>query len=515
MTDTFKPVHISEYFLKQIAAGLKKEIYDTLFKQIFAVLNDNSILNDKNTLTNAIRSGRIYYENGAFKSSKPFSNAVAYELEKLGAKYRNGAYYIARAQLPLEIENTLALVVAREAAKVAALNSLLARLAQTVGEDTTVKVFIEKATERMFKKLQTDLEATTSTGKVPVIDISVDIPELELPESWYEEADSFYGTGSNKGKKGKKGKGKGKNKGGGTSGGSGSSGDGSGNEGGSGEGSDGSNNPPVDPDSNGAENPPTDGNGNTEDESTDGSNPPPVDDGAEETSEPKPPKLNLDDVEIDKKSKKIAQDYIYNMDYWVKNWKAKEIVKMRRTVLYMTQNGARTETIKKYFMNRWGIAERKAEFLARNESGIAGSVIKATHYQDMGCTHFMWLRSTSIEKRPLHLEYAKETGNQYGINGTNIFSFSDPPVIEQVKVGEGKNASYVPKADGQKGLPGQIYNCSCNLVGIKNPQYYINRQKIENAKRNIFAKIKYAIQNRKQRNNYAWRYRRFGQGQEV
>ena len=65
MTDTFKPVHISEYFLKQIAAGLKKEIYDTLFKQIFEVLNDNSILNDKNTLTNAIRSGRIYYENGA------------------------------------------------------------------------------------------------------------------------------------------------------------------------------------------------------------------------------------------------------------------------------------------------------------------------------------------------------------------------------------------------------------------------------------------------------------------
>lgn len=516
MTDTFKPVHISEYFLKQIAAGLKKEIYDTLFKQIFEVLNDNSILNDKNTLTNAIRSGRIYYENGAFKSSKPFSNAVAAELEKLGAKYRNGAYYIARAQLPLEIENTLALVAAREAAKIAALNSLLARLAQTVGEDTTVKVFIEKATERMFKKLQTDLEATTSTGKVPVIDISVDIPELELPESWYEEADAFYGTGSKKGKKGKKGKGKGKNKGGSGSSGDSNGGSDSGSGSGDDSGSDSGNNPPIDSNSNGAENPPSDDSGNPpKDETSDGSNPPSVDEGAEENPPNKPPKLNLDEVVIDKRAKKIAEDYTYNMDYWVKNWKAKEIVKMRRTVLYMTQNGARTETIKKYFQTRWGIAERKAEFLARNESGIAGSVIKATHYQDMGCTHFMWLRSTSIEKRPLHLEYAKETGNQYGINGTNIFSFSDPPVIEQVNVGEGKNASYVPKADGQKGLPGQIYNCSCNLVGIKNPQYYINRQKIENAKRNIFAKIKYAIQNRKQRNNYAWRYRRFGQGQEV
>lgn len=391
MTDTFKPVQISEYFLRQIAAGLKKEIYDTLFKQIFEVLNDNSILNDKNTLTNAIRSGRIYYENGAFKSSKPFSNAVAYELEKLGAKYRNGAYYIARAQLPLEIENTLALVAAREAAKIAALNSLLARLVQTVGELTNVRAFISKAVEHLFTKLQNDLIRTTQEGKVPIIEL----------------------------------------------------------------------------------------------------------------------------VRTKQQARQVTKDYIDNMDYWVKNWKSQEISKMRADIAEMIKNGARTETIKKYFMNRWGIAERKAEFLARNESGIAGSVIKATHYQDMGCTHFMWLRSTSIEKRPLHLEYAKETGNQYGINGTNIFSFSDPPVIEQVKVGEGKNASYVPKADGQKGLPGQIYNCSCNLVGIKNPQYYINRQKIENAKRNIFAKIKYAIQNRKQRNNYAWRYRRFGQGQEV
>ncbi len=387
MTDTFKPVRINEYFLRQIATGLKKEIYDSMFKPIFEVLGNNTVFNDKKTLTHAINSGRIYYENGAFRSNKPFSNTVADELEKLGAKYRNGAYYIERAMLPLEIENTLALVAAREATKVAALNGLLLRLADTLGQDTAVKLFIEKATERMFQKLQTDLEASTSEGKVPVIEV----------------------------------------------------------------------------------------------------------------------------IKTDKQAKKVADDYVYNMDYWVKNWKSKEIGLMRQDIAQMVQGGARTETISKYIQNRWGIAERKAEFLARNESSIAGSVIKATHYQDMGCTHFMWLKSTSREKRPLHLEYAKKTGNQYGIGGTNIFSFADPPIIEQVKAGE----SYIPKPNGQKGLPGQIYNCSCNLVGIKNPQYYINREKIENAKRNIFTKIKYAIENSMQRNNYPWRYRRFGEGQEV
>lgn len=461
----------------------------------------NTIYNDKSTLVNAINSGRIYYNDGAFRSSKPFSNAVADELEKLGAKYTNGAYYIERAMLPLEIENTLALVSAREAAKVAALNGLLLRLADTLRQDTAVKLFIEKATERMFKKLQTDLEESTSLKQVPVIDVSVDIPEIDIPDNIYEELDEFHPVDENyektTGKKNKKGKGKGKGK------------DKGGNKGGGSSGSGSGNNPPINPNSNGADNPPKDDNGNPPtDETSDSNNPPKDDKDTDETPKPKPPKINLDDVIIDKKAKKIAQDYTYNMDYWVKNWKAKEIVKMRRTVLHLTQNGARTETIKKYFMDRWGIAERKAEFLARNESGIAGSVIKATHYQDMGCTHFMWLKSTSKEKRELHLEYAKKTGNQYGIGGTNIFSFSDPPIIEQIKVGN----SFVPKPNGQKGLPGMTYNCSCGLVGIKNPQYYINREKIKNAKRNIFTKIKYTIENSMQRHNNPWRYRRFGEG---
>ena len=417
MVDSFKPVQISEYFLRQIAAGLKKEIYDSMFKQIFEVLNSNSIYNDKKTLTNAIQSGRIFYENGAFKSNKPFSNAVADELEKLGAKYRNGAYYIDRALLPVEIENALAIVAARETAKIAALNGLLARLAETIGQKTAVKLFIEKAVGRMFKKLQVDLEESTKERKVPVIDVSVDIPEIDIADTDFQKIDEYHQLTK------------------------------------------------------------------------------------EEQKKLEVPKLNLDEVVIDKRAKKIAEDYTYNMDYWVKNWKAKEIAVMRHDVLEMTQNGARTETIKKYFMNRWGIAERKAEFLARNESGIASSVLKATHYQDMGCTHFKWLRSTSKEKRELHLEYAKETGNKYGIGGTNIFAFDNPPIIDE--------------RTGQRGLPQETYNCSCNLVGIKNPQYYINQKRIENAKRNIFSKIKYAIENSMQRNNHPWRYRRLGQGQEV
>lgn len=105
------------------------------------------------------------------------------------------------------------------------------------------------------------------------------------------------------------------------------------------------------------------------------------------------------------------------MDYWIKNWKSKEIAKMRKDVVELVKQGARIDTLTKYFMQRWGIATRKAEFLARNESGIASSVLKATHYQNLGCEYFMWLRSTSIEKENYTLNMQNQQTINMGLTG--------------------------------------------------------------------------------------------------
>ncbi len=488
--ETFKPVRINKSYIKEVAKGVSQSIYVSFFKPLFAILEDNSIDNSKSAVAEALKAGRIYYENGAFKATKNFSNAVALELEQLGAKFKYGAFYISRSILPLEIENTIALLAARDMASLAALDAMLVQLAGNLTKDTLTQAFIEQTVEKMFKSLQYNLEKSTEEKQIPVIDISVQIPDVEISDDVFEGIDAYHETQYTKGKKGK---GKGKNKDG--------NGDSSGGSSGSSDGSSDSNSSP-DTDSN---NPPNGGNEN-------GEGNPPKDDGNTEIPTNKPPEINLDNFELDKRSKKIAQDYTYNMNYWVKNWKAKEIVKMRRTVLDMTQKGARRETIKKYLMKRWKIAERKAEFLARNESNIASSVIKATHYQELGCNHFKWLRSVSKEKRELHLEYAKETGNQYGIGGTNIFAFDNSPIIEQIKT---ENGNYIPKPGGQTGLPGQTYNCECDLVGVKNIDYYINLEKRRNAKRNIFTKIQNAIGECFKRNNTTWRYRRFGEGQAV
>lgn len=449
----FKPVRISTYYQDRIAKGISDNIYETMFKPIFEVLSKKSIVwNSASDIVAALQSGRIYYENGAFKATDRFSNAVAKELEKLGAKFRRGAYYIGRNLLPLEIDSTISMIIARQSAKLTALDALLIKLGADLTKEQFNRLLIEHTAELMFKKLEKDLMESTSEGKVPTVGTYIKVPDLKISDEKINELNQFYEEGG------------------------------------------GGNTPEIDLDTD-----------------VEGVNPP---------TEEQPPtadyEKSLDVFKQDKWTRKISKDYVYNMNYWVKKWKAREIIKMRRDVLEMVQAGARIETIEKYFKKRWPKAKDKAAFLARNESNIASSVVKAVHYQRQGCKYFMWLKSTSKEKRELHLEYAKEKGNKYGIGGTNIFSFANPPIIEQeeikLKSGEKK---VIPIPGGQRGLPGQTYNCRCNLTGIKDKDYWVYQSKVENAKRNIITKIKFAIENSKQRDNYPWRYRRFGEGQAV
>lgn len=493
----FKPIPVRNKYIKEIAHGVSRSIYESFFKPLFDVIDSNTIDNAKNAVVEALNNGKIYYENGAFRTQKNFSNAVALELEKIGAKYKYGAYYIDRAVLPLEIENAIALLAARSAATLAALDVTLLALAQNLTKDTLTQFFIQKTAEKMFKTLQYELEESVKQRAVPVIDMSTEIPDLNIPEATYKNIDTYYANLEEKKNKGKN-KGKNKDKGGADKG-------------------NGNDNKDLTPPSQSDSKDPNKDENKGEDKDKGNTQPPAPDKGSTETTAP--PKILLDDYELDKQAQKIAQDYTYNMDYWVKNWKAKEIVKMRRTVLDMAQKGTRKETIQKYLMNRWKIAENKAAFLARNESNIASSVIKAVFYQEkQGCKYFMWLESVSKEKRQLHLEYAKKSGNQYGIGGTNIFAFDNPPVIEQVAVSIGRNSKgnkeyiYVPKTNGKKGLPGQTYNCECDFIGIFNPDYYVNQEKKKNAERNIIKQVQNALSKCFKRRNTNWRYRRLGEG---
>lgn len=327
-------------YINKASKLLQKYLYDNFYKYLLEISESTSVYNDKNALNNALLNGKISYENNYFYASDRFSNAVAKELEALGAVFKNGGYFLENYKIPVEIQQTLALITIKNTAQLAAISGVLNKIEQNINGFINGLV-LDSLIENLVNDLQSDITKSLENKKIPIINT-----ELSLEQS---------------------------------------------------EG--------------------------------------------------------------------IAATYTNNMQYWIKDWSEKEIKIMRQEVQKMVLKGSSPQTMSKYFKSRWGIAQRKADFLARNETRILTNTYKAAKYQESGFTHFRWITNMDGRERPLHAEH-----------NNKIYSFKNPPVIDA--------------KTGQKGLPGQTYNCRCNLVPVINKEFFNNRIRIENAKKNIFSKIK-------------------------
>ena len=437
MTDTLRPVEVSEYYIHRVASGMSRYFWDNIFKEIFDILKDNTVYNSKDDVLNAIRKGSIWYENGAFRGK--FNNSISQTLEQMGAKFKYNAYYIPKANIPFEYVRALEFVQAQAAAKASRISNFLGGLGSILSK-LSLKQYIEATVDLMYRKLQLDIVKSALEKNVPIIELDIVKPQIKLPKKETKDLENYWKEQDKKADDLRKAIKEAAKKGKDTQ-----------------ELKDKLSQLNIDA----------------------FQNAPKVE-------------VKIDDIALDEKSKKIAQDYTYNMEFWVKKWEAKNIVKMREDILKMIGEGARVPKIAEYFEKRWKVAKDKALFLAVNESHLAASVIKAADYQALGANSFVWGRSSSREKRELHKTYYGQT-----------FSFDDPPILDEKL--------------GVKGLPRQIWNCKCHML-IKPPTMaeIINKHsEVRNAKRNIFEKIKYTIKNSKQRNTNIGRYRRFGEGQTL
>ena len=161
----------------------------------------------------------------------------------------------------------------------------------------------------------------------------------------------------------------------------------------------------------------------------------------------------------------IAKRYTENLNFWIKNWSEEQIEKMRKEVVVMANVGKSTKTIAEYIQKEFGISQRHAKFLARNESAIATSSYLSAKYEAEGFTSFKWHTIMDGRERDLHKK----------LNG-QVFRFDDPPIIDE--------------RTGQKGLPGQTYNCRCTFSPIIDGEFLRNRRQMYKAQNSLLEKIK-------------------------
>lgn len=142
----------------------------------------------------------------------------------------------------------------------------------------------------------------------------------------------------------------------------------------------------------------------------------------------------------EKQKEEIARTYTENVrGYIIKDFAIERIPEMRRKIQELVLQGYRTDKVQELLQKEYGIMARKAKFLAQNETNIMLSEYKKVTYQEMGFNKFIWRTITDGRERNLHK----------ALNGT-IWSYDNLPVIDE--------------RTGQKGLPGQTYNCRCEQV---------------------------------------------------
>ena len=337
-----KPIKYKKAYEDIIASKIIVWMWANIFHECFVILREQEVLNDSSIIREAIMSGAIQYDNGVFIAKNRFSNRVALELEKIGAKYSRSrkGYVIAKDKLPTELLWAVDTAKAKAAAKAAAINQYL------LGQISNMDALLNKL----------------------VFDESVKAIMTDLQKRVYKNAEQH--------------------------------------------------------------------------------------------------KIELITPKIDDfTANEIAERYTHNLNFWIKNWTEEEIVKMRTVVAQMAIDGKSPKTIGDYIQKEFGISQRHAKFLARNESAIATSSYLTAKYTAEGFTHFKWHTIMDGRERDLHKKY----------NG-QIFRFDDPPIIDE--------------RTGEKGLPSQTYNCRCAMSPMVTKEFLANRRRMFKAQNSLLEKIK-------------------------
>lgn len=137
----------------------------------------------------------------------------------------------------------------------------------------------------------------------------------------------------------------------------------------------------------------------------------------------------------------MAAEWGQNLDKYIKDWSAENIVELRSKIQSNAFGGRRPQELVNFIQHNYGVSQRKAEFLARQETSLLMAKFHEVRYKDIGIRRYRWSTSHDKKVRTDHNE----------LNG-EIFDFDSPPVVDH--------------RTGRRANPGEDYNCRCVAIPI-------------------------------------------------
>jgi SPP1 gp7 family putative phage head morphogenesis protein len=135
---------------------------------------------------------------------------------------------------------------------------------------------------------------------------------------------------------------------------------------------------------------------------------------------------------------RISEEWETNMKLWIQGWTEEEIKKLRQEMKKTIFAGNRYESSISAIQKSYGVSERKAKFLARQETGLLMAKFKETRYTDAGINEYKWGCVVGSPKHPVRPMHKALEGK--------IFRWDNPPITSPT---------------GDRNNPGQDYGCRC------------------------------------------------------
>lgn len=145
----------------------------------------------------------------------------------------------------------------------------------------------------------------------------------------------------------------------------------------------------------------------------------------------------------DHQAKRIASEYTENMQLYIQDFAEKEIVELRKRIQKRAFEGDRVEDIAKEIYKSYGVTERKARFLARQETSLLMTKFKQTRYEAAGVNLYKWACVAGSDAHPVRPMHKALEGK--------VFDWTSPPVVND---------------NGDRKNPGQDFGCRCFAIPI-------------------------------------------------
>lgn len=138
---------------------------------------------------------------------------------------------------------------------------------------------------------------------------------------------------------------------------------------------------------------------------------------------------------------RMSANYTNNLKLWIKKWAAEDIIRLRHEVEANSRTGARAASLIDRISARYGVAQSKARFLARQETGLFMAQYHREKFVGAGVPRYVWSTSHDCDVRKV------PNGGHKALEG-RIFSWH-----------EGAPAEFM--SSKKRCNPHEDFNCRC------------------------------------------------------